>query len=170
MEPLGDAVNWELLIDALPDGEDIHVISEDGDFYSAIHEEAPLPFLVAEWSERKSGRLLVYRTLSAFMREHFDGVAFSFDKQKEAYIDSLAQSGSFATTHGLIAQLENYGYFSAREVVRILEAAVQNDQFGLIVSDADIVEFLRRVALPHIASVTSEEQQEVLKKVGEDEG
>ncbi|MDO8789801.1 MAG: PIN domain-containing protein [Sulfuritalea sp.] len=33
---IGDAVNWMALIDAVPDGENLHVISEDGDFYSTL--------------------------------------------------------------------------------------------------------------------------------------
>jgi len=167
---IGDAVNWEILLKAVPDGEDLHVISEDGDFYSAMDEHRASRFLVEEWKSRKHGTLSVYRTLSAFMSQHFDGVAFSFDKNKEALIDELFESGSFARTHELVGKLQNYSYFSAKEVARILDAAVANDQVGWIATDTDVSDFLNRVAVPHIATIVGDEQKAVLKKVSDEQG
>jgi predicted nucleic acid-binding protein len=164
---LGDSVNWIVLIDSVPDGEDIHVISEDGDFYSTLDDQRAHPFLVDEWSRKKKARLFVYRTISTFMETHFDGVAFSFDKNKEALIEELSSSKSFAHTHELIGKLESYSYFSAKEVIRILDAAAGNDQFGAIVKDWDVSDFLNRVAIPHLASVISEEHRAILKDVSE---
>lgn len=161
---LGDAVNWELLLASLPQHEDVHLISEDGDFYSQLEEDQPHGFLFDEWRDRKNGVLYVYRTLSAFMREHFDGVAFSFDKEKEALIDALAESGTFAETHELVAKLENYSYFSAREVIRIMQSAVQNSQFSYIITDADVASFLNRIAVPQMAHITSEDQLFLLRQ------
>jgi len=169
---LGDAVNWELLLASVPAGQDVHLISEDGDFYSQLNDSKPHGFLADEWKLRKNGALRVYRTLSAFMREHFDGVAFSFDKEKEALIAELSDSGSFAATHAIVAKLEAYSYFSAREIVMIMQAAVQNSQVGYIVADTDVASFLRRVAVPHMASITSEEQMTLLREalVKDEEG
>lgn len=166
---LGDAINWTVLLKHVPDGEPIHVISEDGDFYSTLNEEMAHPFLEDEWQARKRSSLRVYRTLSAFMREHFDGVAFSFDKTKEALIDDLPSAASFASTHQLIAKLEEFSYFSAREVERILAAAVQNDQFGWIVTDYDVSDFLNRIAVPRIGQITVPEQHAILEKVIEEQ-
>ena len=162
---MGDAVNWIALLGAVPDGQNLHVISEDGDYYSALDEARPHPFLAKEWSDTMHGKLLVYRTLSSFLKEHFDGVAFSYDKDKEALIDSLAESGSFAVTHNLIAKLEQFGYFSLKEVQRILAAAVANNQFGWITSDDDVFTFLRRVAVPRIGALTDPEQVELLHEM-----
>jgi len=162
---MGDAVNWIALLGAVPDGQNLHVISEDGDYYSTLDETRPHPFLAKEWSDTMHGKLFVYRTLSSFLKEHFDGVAFSYDKDKEALIDSLAESGSFAVTHNLIAKLEQFGYFSLKEVKRILAAAVANNQFGWIVSDDDVFAFLRRVAVPRIGSLTDPEQVELLQEM-----
>ncbi|NYF35358.1 PIN domain-containing protein [Stenotrophomonas sp. JAI102] len=160
---MGDAVNWIALLGAVPGGQNLHVISEDGDYYSTLDETRPHPFLAKEWSDTMHGKLLVYRTLSSFLKEHFDGVAFSYDKDKEALIDSLAESGSFAVTHNLIAKLEQFGYFSLKEVQRILAAAVANNQFGWIASDDDVFTFLRRVAVPRIGALTDPEQIELLQ-------
>jgi hypothetical protein len=162
---MGDSVNWIALLDAVPNGESLHVISEDGDYYSTLDENRPHPFLKSEWEKRKKAQFRVYRTLSSFLKEHFDGVAFSYDKNKEALIDSLADAGSFAVTHHLIAKLEQFGYFSLKEVQRILAAAVSNDQFGWIVTDADVYDFLKRIAVPRMGALSDSDQKELLQNM-----
>jgi len=162
---IGDAINWTVLLQTVPDGEPLHVISDDGDFYSALKEDAVHPFLAEEWRMRKGSTLRVYRTLSAFMKEHFDGVAFSFDRTKEALIDDLAASGNFANTHHIIAKLEAFSYFSQKEVERILASAVENNQFGWIVTDSDVSDFLNRVAVPRLSSICDTDQSVILQKV-----
>ncbi|QGG80585.1 hypothetical protein GH975_08380 [Litorivicinus lipolyticus] len=167
-DSIGDAVNWTLLLESVPGNDDVHVISEDGDFYSTLDDQKAHPFLVEEWERVKGARLFVYRTLSGFMSEHFDGVAFSFDKDKEALIEELFDSGSFAQTHSIVAKLENYRYFSFKEVGRILDAVDANNQFGGIIRDYDVSDFLNRIAVPHIGNVTSEEHRETLEIVIEE--
>lgn len=167
-DSIGDAVNWVIVLDSVPNGEDIHIISEDGDFYSSLDDQKSHPFLQEEWERVKGGNLFVYRTLSGFMAEHFDGVAFSFDKDKEALIEELFDSGSFAQTHVIIAKLENYRYFSVKEVARILDAAHANNQFGGIVTDYDVSDFLNRVAVPQMANLTSDENRKTLETVIEE--
>lgn len=166
---IGDTINWTLLLQTVPDGESLHVISEDGDFYSALNEDAAHPFLEEEWRVRKRSSLHVYRTISSFMKEHFDGVAFPFDRAKEALIDDLSSSGSFAHTHDLIEKLEGFSYFSLKEVERILVAAVENNQFGWVATDNDVSDFLNRVAVPRRGSITDPQQIEVLRRVIEDQ-
>jgi hypothetical protein len=165
---LGDSVNWLILKKVVPDGEDIHVISEDGDFYSVLDEERAHPFLTEEWNRDKKGTLYVYRNLSKFMAEHFDGVAFAYDKEKDALIDNLRETGSFAGTHAVIAKLAAYPYFSLRELIRILAAAVENDQFRMIAQDYDVSDLLNRIAVPRLDSIASEEHKAILQKVIEE--
>lgn len=167
-DSIGDAVNWSLLLESVPDDQDVHVISEDGDFYSTLDDQKSHPFLVEEWERVKGARLFVYRTLSGFMAEHFDGVAFSFDKDKEVLIEALFDSGSFAETHDIVAKLENYRYFSAKEVVRVLDAVDANNQFGGIITDYDVSDFLNRIAVPHMGNITSEEHRKTLEMVVEE--
>lgn len=163
---LGDAINWIILMESVPGDEDIHIISEDGDFYSLLNEKRAHPFLGEEWKRIKKGSLYVYRTLSAFMEKHFDGVAFSnFDKNKKTLIDELREAGAFAVTHGIISKLDNYSYFSVQEVSEILHAALENNQFGWIVTDSDVSDFLNRVAVPHLSSLLLKEHKEILWKV-----
>lgn len=164
---LGDAVNWTTLLAAVPDGQDLHMITEDADFYSTLDETKPLPFLESEWRRSKKASLFAYRTLAAFMKMHFDGVAFSYDKTKDALIDELRGSGSFAHTHSTISRLSTYSYFSAKEVARILDAACANGQVGSIVTDADISEFMERCASPHRTRIAHDDHKEILKRVDE---
>lgn len=166
---VGDAINWLILLEAVPDGEDVHIISADGDFYSAIDEDRVHPFLQDEWRERKNSEVQVYRTLSAFLGEHFDGVAFSFDKEKDGLIDELAETGSFASSHAIIAKLETHGYFSLKEVERIMEAAEANNQFGWIITDYDVSDFLNRVAVPRLHDIDKPEHREMLDEVIEEQ-
>jgi hypothetical protein len=161
---LGDAVNWTILLASVPPKEDLHIISEDGDFYSSLNEARVHPFLLDEWKQAKGANLFAYRTLSAFMQEHFDGVAFAFDKDKDALVEALRTAGAFSITHRLIAELENYQYFSAKEVTRILDAAEENNQFGWIVTDYDVSDFLNRIAVVHMESL-SDAHKAILTKV-----
>lgn len=166
---LGDAINWVVLLQSVPNGEDLHVISEDGDYFSSLNEDAAHPFLEDEWKRKKGSTLFVYRTLSSFMKEHFDGVAFSFDKTKDALIDDLSYSGSFEKTHQLIAKLDAYPYYSLKEVERILVAASENTQVSWIITDRDVSDFLYRVAVPRLASITDQKQKEILNSIIEDQ-
>ena len=162
---IGDAINWVTLLQTVPYGEDIHIISEDGDFYSFIDEKSPNPFLVEEWKEKKKSEMFVYRTLSEFIKEHFDGVAFSFDKNKEALIENLKYSGSFSATHFIIAKLEEYSYFSLKEVCRILDAVSENDQVRSIITDHDISDFLNRVVMPHSSNISDKTHRQIIQEI-----
>lgn len=162
---IGDAINWTALLENVPDGQDLHVISEDGDFYSKLDETRVNPFLEEEWKAKKKSNVRVYRTISQFLGEHFDGVAFPFDKDKDALIDQLAATRNFAGTHNVIAKLDAYGYFSLKEVERILKAAKENDQFGWIVTDYDASDFINRVAVPRRHEISDADYIAVLDKV-----
>jgi len=166
---IGDAVNWIVLLDSVPQNENIHIISEDGDFYSIINEKMVCPFLSEDWSTIKDSEVFVYRSLSEFMAEHFDGVAFAFDKNKAGLIDDLQYSGNFATTHSLIAKLEEYSYFSQKEVTSIFKAIDENNQVRNIITDLDLSDFLNRVAVPYLADITNDTHIGYLNEVIEEQ-
>lgn len=166
---IGDAINWIQLLDNVPQGADLHLISEDGDFYSLLDEKEPHPFLRSEWKSAKNSSLFVYRTVSEFLKKHFDGVAFAYDSRKEELIDGIAAVGSFAGTHQFIEKLEEFSYFSFSEVDRLLSAACGNSQFGGIVTDYDVSDFLYRVAVPHRDKVTDSDHRALLQEVIEEQ-
>lgn len=162
---IGDAINWTILLQNVPNKESLHIISDDGDFYSILTEGAVHPYLEEEWSNTKNASLYVYKSLNAFMKQHFDGVAFPFDLTKDALIDDLSSSRNFENTHNIVAQLEEFTYFSLEELERILAAAVKNKQFGLITTDRDVSDFLNRFAVPRLADIILPEQKEILQQV-----
>ena len=167
---MGDAINWVTLLHSVPDKNTLHVVSEDGDYYSVLDEKSAHPFLRDEWNRKKNSDLRVYRTLTDFNRVHFDGKAFAFDTEKEQLIDDLETSGSFAMTHQIVRNLERYDYFSLREVNRILQAACDNNQVRAIVTDLDVSGFLNRVAVPRIGDVNKEDHKRILLDVVEKVG
>lgn len=162
---MGDAINWVTLLHSVPDKNTLHVVSEDGDYYSVLDKKSAHPFLRDEWKRKKHSELYVYRTLTDFTRAHFDGIVFAFDSEKEQLIDNLEASGSFAMTHKVVRNLERYEHFSLTEVNRILQAACDNDQVGAIVTDLDVSDFLNRVAVPRMGDVSKEEHKRVLRTV-----
>ena len=168
-QSIGDAINWLILLDNVPDGEDIHVISADGDFYSALDGKRVHPFLQEEWSIAKGSEIYVYRKLSTFLNEHFDAIAFSYDIEKDGLIDDLAETISFAGTHVLISKLESHAHYSLSEVERVLDAAVSNSQFGWIVTDHDVSDFLNRIAVPRRNELSDPQHLEILDKVVEEQ-
>ena len=156
---LGDAVNWGILLDKVPDGQDLHLISADGDFYSKLDEKEPHPVLLDEWRRLKKSNLYVYRELPVFMKKHFNnGVDLVFDKEKKNLIQKLFTSKSYACTHDLIYELDKYLYFSLQEVE-------ENSQFGAIIRDKDISDFLNRVAIPRRSEIENVQHIQILDDV-----
>lgn len=168
-DSLGDAINWVTLLDAVPEKQTLHIISEDGDFYSLLDECAINPFLAEEWKSLKQSEVRVYRTLSEFMKEHFDGVALSFDEAKRSLIEELSESGSFAETHRIVAGLNQYGYFSLEEARLLLDAAAGNGQVGMIVTDTDVSDLIAKAAIPHRGALRETAHQEILREVAEEQ-
>lgn len=115
---MGDAVNWMALLNAVPNGENIHVISEDGDFYSTLDENRPHPFLNDEWRRKKQAEMFVYRTLSSFTKQHFDGVTFPYDFELTEREREILQLLSRGESNKSIALSLNISYDSVKQHVR----------------------------------------------------
>lgn len=159
---VGDAINWLTLLKEVPCKKDIHIISEDGDFFSLFDKTAPNPFLSNEWTDAKSSILYVYRGLKPFMEKHFDGTDFALGIKAEL-ISRLKHSPSFATTHDIVAELEDCSYYSLVEVLQVLDAVVQNDQVHWIVGDSDVSDFLIRITEPYLHEITDSEHKTILE-------
>jgi len=146
---IGDAINWLLLLEHVPDKEPLFIVTEDSDFYSKFDEKAISPFLKHEWNELKHSIVKGYRTLNELFEEHYDGVHVSYDEEKKDLVDALESCGSFAATHAVVAKLEKYKYYSLQEAKSILDAAEANDQFRMIRGDPDVKAFLKTALLAH---------------------
>ena len=160
---IGDAINWLTLLKGVPCKEDIHIISEDGDFFSLFDKESPNPFLSNEWTDKKSSILYVHRGLNPFMKKHFDGTDFALGI-KAKLIERLKYSPSFATTHDIVTELEDCSYYSLIEVLQVLDAVVQNDQVHWIVTDSDVSDFLIRITKPYSHEITDSGHKAILEE------
>ncbi|WP_323888507.1 PIN domain-containing protein [Aeromonas veronii] len=137
----GDAINWESLLQAIPDGEDIHIISDDGDFYSPMSKERLNEYLLHEWVNKKKSNIFIYRRLSSFISNHFPEAKTSTDLELNIAIEKLNNSASFASTHEAISRLNKLNPYSQAQVVRIMEIYHNNDQVRWIATDEDVKSF-----------------------------
>jgi hypothetical protein len=146
---IGDAVNWELLLDHKPT-EDVVWVTNDRDFYSSLDDSQPDEFLQAEWADKVGTSIDFVRYLSqlpASVPREALPVEEAPDERDEV-ASSLLYSGSFDSTHRLVATLRRFPQFTPRQM-RDLVAALDNSQVGWIMSDEDVFDFYRRLRETH---------------------
>lgn len=160
---LGDALNWELLLSAVPDGEELYFISDDRDFVSALDETKFKDFLLDEWTGRKQSKLRYYKRLSSFFKEHFPEIKLASELEKDLLLKGLATSPNFATTHSLVAKLSKFTDFTPAQAASVLLAATTNNQVGWIATDADVNAFLQSVLDNHCKGVDPKLVAEVVE-------
>lgn len=137
----GDAINWETLLSAVPDGEDLFFISNDNDYSSVLDVKRFHPYLQDEWKKKKNSNIIYFKSLVDFLNEHFEDIKLKAEHQKETLIRYLAQSGSFAMTHKYIGQLSKYTDWSVQQVEELCAAAIENSQVQRIFDDDDVFAF-----------------------------
>lgn len=137
-DSLGDQINWEILLRGVPDGEDLHVISRDLDYFG-VNDSTPNFFLSREWKTKKAGTLYVYQGLAPFAKQHFPDIKFPEDAVKVTAIKDLVTSKSFSQTHKQIAILQQLkDKITLEEASVIFEAFASSSQIHGIQSDADV--------------------------------
>jgi hypothetical protein len=160
---LGDAINWECLLQSAPDAEDIFFITDDGDYASALDDSEFSLFLQKEWTKQKGGKIRYFNRLSAFFRNQFPDIRLARELEKELMIRNLADSPNFATTRKVLKQLVEYSDFTSTQLNDIVQAAITNNQVYWIAGDEDINEFLRKL----IAGKEAKIEASALKKLKE---
>jgi len=138
----GDSINWELLLDKVPNGKDLHLITDDQDYASKIDKYKLAEFLDCEWRETKESKILYYRRLSDFFHSQFPDIKLASELEKELNISNLISSPNFVSTHLAISKLLRYTNFSDSEVKEIIEASITNSQIYWIKDDPDVKPFL----------------------------
>jgi predicted nucleic acid-binding protein len=146
---LGDALNWEALMAGVPEKVALYFISDDKDYCSPLDEDSFSEFLSEEWTSRKNSKIIFYKRLSLFFKEHFPDIKLAAELEKELLIEDLAKSGTFARTHSVIAKLASYSDFTAAQLNAIVDAAISNSQIYMIISDEDVYTFLASVITDH---------------------
>ena len=142
---LGDALNWEALLQHAPELETLHFVTDDRDYASPLETSSFNAFLRAEWQSRKRASIMYYTRLSGFFKREFPQIRLASEIETDLLINKLATSSSFKTTHGVVAQLRRYSEFSAAQVDAVLSAVVNNSQVSWIATDDDIRSFLTNI-------------------------
>lgn len=109
-DSMGDAINWETLKKTISENEDLHIISEDGDYWDSVENQNDIAkyFLAKEWKDEKNGNLYIYASIKAFFDNKFASYDFVVDEEKVRYIYELTRSGSYYYTHQMIQELNKY--------------------------------------------------------------
>tara|TARA_R110000868_G_scaffold408910_1_gene693200 strand:+ start:5415 stop:6401 length:987 start_codon:yes stop_codon:yes gene_type:complete len=140
-DSLGDAINWELILESIPLLEDIHFITDDKDYYSSVDSSRFNIFLKKEWEERNSSKLFFYKKLSDFFSDNFPDINLSGESEKDLLIQGLSSSTNFAQTHQLISKLKKFTDFSEAQANELVSACLSNNQIYWIIDDEDVSEF-----------------------------
>jgi hypothetical protein len=156
-DALGDTINWETLLDKVPNNETLYFVGDDGDYYSPIDRQAFNEFLLEEWMSKKDSKLIPYRSLSEFFKEHFPNIKLAAELEKELLIRDFATSSSFIQTHTLVRRLERYTEFTSDQIGNLAQAAIYNSQISFIIEDPDVKSFLKPLIEEHPDSIEKRE-------------
>ncbi|MBB6123931.1 PIN domain-containing protein [Sphingobium subterraneum] len=139
---LGDRINWEILLDQVPDKKDVHIISRDKDFSSPWGNDIPNSYLSSEWETIKSGKMYLYPGLKQFVKAHFPDIALASDVEKRLSVKALVDSKSFAQTHNAIAKLAPLSAdFTKEDAKELFRALIENYEVNAISGDPDVQDF-----------------------------
>jgi len=142
---LGDALNWEALLENIPNEENLYFLTDDKDYASPIDSNVFNTYLSQEWKTHKKSEVVFYRSLSEFFKEHFPKISLASETEKDLDIQNLADSSSFVQTHAIISKLNKYSDFTIAQVNAIIAATVSNNQVYWIITDVDVNDFLMKV-------------------------
>ncbi|MCL2057968.1 MAG: PIN domain-containing protein [Oscillospiraceae bacterium] len=138
---LGDAINWETLLNKAQQDEDIFFVSADKDYRSIIDDKSFNAYLLNEWSNKKKSTLFYYSSLTDFINKHVGTIELKSENEKIDAIDQLRNSRSFLKTHSVIEQLNKFSSWSNDQIIDLCIIADENNQVGAIISDTDIHTF-----------------------------
>jgi predicted nucleic acid-binding protein len=142
---LGDAINWECLLDQVSEHEDLYFVTGDKDYCSPLNDDEFSEFLLTEWYNKKQTKIYFYKRLSSFCKEQFPEITLATVRDKEFLIRELVNSQSIANTQAAIAKLSYYSEFTAAQVNTIVSAAIANRHVVWSIEDDLVRSFLSSV-------------------------
>ncbi len=162
---LGDAINWEWMLEQDLSGDDrVVVISGDKDYESPLLLGKLHEYMVREWEAKNPNcELVLYKALTEFSKAEFPDIALADEVDKIAAIEALEEAWNFKATHQAIAHLGEYEDFKESEVVRLLRAMLDNTQVSWILDDYDVRSFAEKI----MPLAKSDEGMELADKVRE---
>jgi predicted nucleic acid-binding protein len=149
----GDAVNWECLLAAVPNGEDLFFITNDGDYISETNKEDFSYFLSREWTDKKGSKIIFFRRLSEFFKDKFPHIKLATELEKEVLINGLANSGSFASTRRILRKLSKISDLTDAQLNEVVLATIINSQVSWILHDEDINGYVRQLIQGHESNI-----------------
>jgi hypothetical protein len=139
---LGDAINWELLIEySYKSWDDLYFISSDKDYVSNLYEDKMNEFLLKEWNDKVETKLVFYSKISSFFKDKYPTIIFNENIERQICVSNLVQSKNFRETHNAISSLTWYDVFTKNEVIQLFEALRSNSQISKIIDDDDVLKF-----------------------------
>lgn len=144
----GDAIIWETLLKGAKKEkvQELHLISYDGDYESKLQKGFLKKYLYDEWKEKTGGEIFLHKTLSHFLNNEFPDIKFATDLEKTLAIENLVNCYSFRDAHQAISVLNGYrDNLEEDEVIRIINAGLNNDQIYSIHADSDVREFFKKL-------------------------
>lgn len=159
---LGDRLNWEVLLEKVPDGSDIHIVSRDKDYASPFGADIPNNYIYQEWEVIKEGKVYLYPGLRAFAKARFPEIQLASDVEKKLAIKQLLESSSFTETHAAIARLASFAAdLSPEEARALFVGLVANPEIHQIAGDSDVKELYQILLRDHWNLLTKEEYAQV---------
>lgn len=141
----GDALNWEVLLENVPNNEELNLISEDNDYVSILDTSKLNDYLKQEWKNKKNSEVVFFKSLSDFLRKKFKNITLSDEFEKELMIQRLATSGSFSDAKFNLTKLTKFSEFSIKQLNDIIEIATENTQLFWIYSDIGVGDVLYKM-------------------------
>ncbi len=140
---LGDRINWGALLAKVPQGEELHIISEDGDFASEADSDMVSSYLRHEWRTKKKSEIAVWKRASKFLASKVPDAANAIEVERTLLVESLEKSPNFATTHKTIAEFTEISRLNPPLAERLGLAICDNSQVYWIVGDPDVKAFVQ---------------------------
>lgn len=164
---LGDAINWGCLLKEIPEGEDLHLVSEDKDYRSQLSVDSFSEFLDSEWTEKKKSTLYYYARLSDFFKKNFPNIKIASEVERDLLVEELTNSGSFASTHFIISKLAKQTDFSPAQIEALVNIAQSNNQVGWIIGDSDVYDFYSSLSKKHCEKLQPDTKAQLLALLDE---
>jgi hypothetical protein len=143
---LGDAINWEMLIEyGYASWDDLYFISADKDYSSHLYEETLNEYLQKEWTEKNKSKIHYFSRLSQFFKKMFPAIEFDENIERQILVSNLCEAASFKGTHKAIMGLIWEDTFTKKEIDLLFMALIENSQINGIIDDADVDSFYKQL-------------------------
>jgi predicted nucleic acid-binding protein len=142
-DSMGDCLNWLALMGAIPDGEDIFIVSRDGDFRTQVSGNELSDYLQEEWHEKKESAAKLCKGIGEFFKDNYPDIKLATDLKRQKAVQQLVASGNFLSTHRYIRKLSSLGELSDQEARDVFDAALSNTQIMWLGEDNDVNSYIR---------------------------